>query len=108
MYVWLKGKLPRLKIERGGACTSYGPDLWADVFIQTTTMAGKKIGYIGYVSISVTRRTRWESERDGRGIAYTGITLLQGPMTGAMTHVSRLLDSLLTDFAAEYYKAGNP
>jgi len=108
VYVWLKGKLPRLKIERSGACTPSGPYLWVGVSIDIDKMGGKKVGYYGAVSIHVTRQTRWETGRVGRGIAYRHDIILSGPMTGAMTHVSKQLDRLLTDFAAEYYKAGNP
>ena len=112
VYVWLRGKLPKLRVERftgayRGACSADKPTLYARVSIGTSKGKGTKVGYYGQVSIVMDRRTTWESGKVGWGIAYSAGTLLTGPMGSARTHVNDVLEELLTEFAAEYYKAGN-
>ena len=114
VYVWLKAKLPRLQIEIStgadkGACSFFLPALWVDVTLDTTETVGGNIrGYYGNVSLKLTRNTRWESGNIGRGIAYSENWILTGPTTSARKQVFQTIDNLLTNFAAEYYKAGNP
>ncbi len=113
VYVWLKGKLPKLRVERftgvyRGTCSADNPTLYANVNIDTSETKRGKMGYYGNVKIVVKRRTTWESGKVGLGIAYSAGTILTGPMGDARAHVNEGLDLLLTDFAAEYYKAGNP
>jgi len=105
-YVWLKGKLPRLQVERHtgtptGACKN-------SLFVRVNLddLNGGR-GYYGMVGIQLVRPTLWESGISGHGVAYVRGYILTGS-TNAGQHVNRILDSLLTDFAAEYYKAGNP
>ena len=113
VYVWLRGKLPKLRVERftgayRGACSADKPTLYARVSIGTSKGKGTKVGYYGQVSIVMIRLTTWESGKVGLGVAYAGAKILSGPMGKAKTHVKDVLEELLTDFAAEYYKAGNP
>lgn len=112
VFVWMKGKLPRLRVERYakryGGCTPNAPTLWIIVAIDISTTGIRNAGYYGSVKIRLVRRTRWDSGRRGRGIAYSYSTIFEGPMSGAGQHVNTILDDLLTDFAAEYQKARNP
>jgi hypothetical protein len=107
-YVWLKGKLPRLQVGRWtgtptGACK--GNILF--VRVTMTRLSGGR-GYSGVVEIQLVRPTLWESGISGLGIAYLRHYILTGPPGAAVQHVNETLDALLTDFAAEYYEAGNP
>ncbi len=113
VYVWLKGKLPGLRVERftgayTGACSVGKPRLFISVNIETDMIGRKKIGYFGAVNITMTRVATWETGSVSMAIAYSAGKILTGPMGKAGTHVNRLLEEILTDFAAEYYKAGNP
>jgi len=114
VHVWLKRKLPGLQVERfagrfTGACIFSAPTLtvWGnlDAF---TLVEETKLGYYGKVEITLVRETIWESGKGGKGIAYANGILLQGPMSEFEHNVNKAIDALLTEFAAEYYKAGNP
>ena len=113
VYVWLKGKLPRLRVERfTGAlredCSPGKPIFYAKVSIGVVEREGMMVWHYGYVAITMTRETTWGSGRVGLGIAYFNITRMGGPTGGVRAAVNEQLERLLTDFAAEYYKAGNP
>ena len=114
VYVLLKGKLPRLWAEPyigrdEGPCAVTAPMLSfvLDVGIGKT-VSGMKTGYYGMVLLALIRPTVWESGQAGRGIAYYNSILLTGPISEGKQRVIIVLEELLTDFAAEYYKAGNP
>ncbi len=112
VYVSLKGKLPRLRIELytgtlAGACldSTRAPQLWVTITIKKIP---QRAGYFGAVELDLTRPARWESGEDWYGISYSKTSILSGPMGKAREHINLILDELLTDFAAVYYKAGNP
>lgn len=105
-YVTLKSKLPRLQVERM-PCGE--PTLYVNVHLYTNKAgAGTKLGYYGMITVLLTRNTLWLTGQAGLGIAYSGDMVLSGPMGSAYQHLNEAIDRLLTDFAAEYYKAGNP
>lgn len=105
-YVALKAKLPRLELQpRAGSCDD---TLWIIVSLDTRTRDGVKTGSYGAVRISVTRPTLWLSGKVGSGIAYERGQIFMGRMGSAARLVNTALEELLTNFAAEYYKAGNP
>ena len=113
VYVWLKGKLPRLRVERfrgahKGLCSPGKPYLYVNVNIRTSKANGMRIGFYGNVHVYITRLTTWETGNVSLGIAYFSNTILIGPMGKARSLVNDAFELLLTDFAAEYYKAGNP
>ncbi|MFQ5852937.1 MAG: hypothetical protein ACE5JU_20445 [Candidatus Binatia bacterium] len=114
VYIWLKGKLPRLVVEQHtgaytGACKRTAPSLWVKVLLRIgKTTDGRKTRYYGMVLINLERRTRWENGNLGKGVAYFEGSILTGPIQNAARGVNGGLDYALTDFAAEYYKAGNP
>ena len=113
IYVWLKSKLPRLQVDQysgqfTGTCETNKPSLFANVHLSTATFQGAKAGYFGSIELEVIRSTFWESGKQGLGIAYTDSSIHTGPMGAAEKHILSSLDKLLTKFAAEYYKAGNP
>ncbi len=114
VYVWLKSKLPRLgRIGQftgtwTGVCASDAPTLMVITNLGVSSAGGRKIGFYGHIIIKVVRTTLWESGMAGSGIAYFDTTILTGPMDRARAAVNDELEDLLTDFAAEYYKAGNP
>ncbi len=105
-YVWLKGKLPRLQVEH---YTDTPIEACKTVLYVRVSMdrLDRGRGYYGEVEIQLVRPTLWESGISGLGVAYVHSYILTGS-GNAGQHVNRILDSLLTDFAAEYYKAGNP
>ena len=110
VYVWLKGKLPRAKVERypttdTGVCAVSASHLWVNINIA---FLDDRKGFYGVVEISVVRKTTWESDEIGIGIAYLQNFRIRGPIGQAAQQVKNVLDQILTDFAAEYYKAGNP
>ena len=102
VYVWMKSKIPKLQVEFPAkiTCTPF--------LLVIVEMAKRGEGYFGHVSIDLIRSTRWKSGKVGEGIAYTDGTILRGPVRSAGQHVTKILDELVTNFAAEYYKAGNP
>ncbi|MFQ5989402.1 MAG: hypothetical protein ACE5K9_05755 [Candidatus Methylomirabilales bacterium] len=112
IFVRLQGKLPRLRVQRHaqtyGGCTRNSPTLRVIVSLDTSPIGNGKIGYYGSAKIRLVRRTRWDSGSTGLGIAYSSSTIFVGPMSDAGEHVNSILDDLLSDFAAEYYRAGNP
>jgi len=114
VYVWLKAKLPRLQIEistgaEKGACSLHAPDLWVNVTLGIAkTVGGDIMGFYGDISLKITRSARWESGKVSKGIAYNKNFILFGPTRSARENVFQTIDDILTDFAAEYYKAGNP
>jgi len=115
VYVLLKAKLPRLKVARyagkdTGLCsTGDASILWVYVNIDIGHLKGGEVGgYYGAVEISVWRPTLWESGNSGVGIAYENSRIMLGPLNHAKQAVNDSLDALIIDFAAEYYKAGNP
>lgn len=69
---------------------------------------GTKTGYFGHMSIKLTRITRGKEGQSRIGIAYNNGTKLTGPdARNVVNDVKAALDGVLTDFVAEYYKAGN-
>jgi len=116
VYVWLKGKLPRLVIERNeyqadrGACSPPAPALSIVVNLRWARFkGGAKVGYFGHVKIMLIRWTLWEGEEPGAGISYVEGSVLMGNLSTVVSDVKEALDDVvLTNFAAEYYKAGNP
>ncbi len=115
VYVWLKGKLPRLRVDRytgthTGACEFRAPTIRVTVSLGVgTTVGGRKTDYYGSVRIQLIRKTQWETGEDIVGVAYDNGTIITGPLkSSSANHVYDSLDDLLTDFAAQYYEAGNP
>ncbi len=115
IYVWLKGKLPRLTVEcnecrkDGNVCSPPAPTFSITVNLHWAKIkGGTKIGYFGKVNISLLRLTLWEVGEPGAGIAYSHGAALMGPASTVVRDVNEALESVLADFAAEYYKAGNP
>ena len=126
--VWVKGKLPRLRVERfrgahKGLCSYNKPHLFVNVYIHPliwvtpgklsltrSPYAAKeeRVGFYAAVNVYMVRETTWESGSVGLGIAYFDFRILTGPMGEARRMVNNAFEPLLTDFAAEYYKAGNP
>jgi len=106
-YVWIKGKLPKLAADygTGRACETGTPSLWITVNIDSLDQVR---GYYGVVDVHLVRRTLWETGERGLGIAYSASTIFKGGSRNAELQVKLILDELLTEFAAEYYKAGNP
>ena len=114
VYVWLKGKLPRLRVERftgtfAGLCDVKAPTLFVTINLDTLETTGAAIrGYYGSAEIQLWRIALWESGNTGHGIAYDNGSIIGGPSHAVVRAVNEVLNELLTDFAAEYYKAGNP
>ena len=112
VFVRLQGKLPGLRVQRNaetyGGCRRNAPTLRIILSLDSSNTGDGKAGYYGSAKIRLVRRVRWESGSLGLGIAYSSSTIFQGPMSGAGEHVNTILDELLSDFAAEYYRAGNP
>ena len=65
-------------------------------------------GYFADVQLALHRETVWKSGNVGWGIAYTRAIMAKGSKAIFRKHINEVLDTILTDFAAEYYKAGNP
>ena len=110
VYVWLKGKLPKLQLERGtgtdtDTCVSGASNLWANVNLWSFREGA---GYFGEVEIALQRETIWKTGNVGWGIAYFHAMSVKGSKATVRKHINEILDTILTDFAAEYYKAGNP
>ncbi len=110
VYVWLKGKLPKLQLERGtgtdpDSCVSGASILWASVNLM---LDREGAGYFADVQLALHRETVWKSGNVGWGIAYTRAIMAKGSKAIFRKHINEVLDTILTDFAAEYYKAGNP
>ncbi len=115
VYVWLKGKLPRLRVERytgtrTGVCEFRAPTIRVNVNLGVgTTVGGRKTAYYGSVEIRLVRKTQWETGRAEVGVAYdNGMAITGSLKSSSANHVYDSLDDLLTDFAAQYYEAGNP
>lgn len=112
VFVRLQGKLPGLRVQRYaktyGGCMRNAPTLRIILSLDSSNTGDGKAGYYGSAKIRLVRRARWDSGSLGLGIAYSSSTIFRGPMSGAGGHVNTILDDLLSDFAAEYYKAGNP
>ncbi len=112
VYVWLKGKLPRLRVERytGTHTETCGPEgLRVSVALHVGEMGGRKVDYYGWLAIQLIRKTQWETGKVYVGLAYDKGMTITGPLKSrSANHVYDSLDDLLTDFAAEYYEAGNP
>ncbi len=115
VFVLLKAKLPRLMVARyagkdTGLCS--GGDeasLWIEVDLSIGRIkGGEEGGYFGAVHVLLLRSTSWRSGNIGLGIAYISNFTLVGPFHLAKEQVNDRLNELITDFAAEYYKAGNP
>ena len=118
-YVWLKSKLPRLTLERERGRVCYPPEEWGKSiprpFLtiqvnvgQVKLMSGTQIAYCGNVSIRLTRLTTWEGGELRFGIAFIDGSTIFGPASTIVSRVNKVLEDVLTDFAVEYYKAGNP
>ena len=113
VYVWLKGKIPGLEVVRfpgtyPGDCSVTAPTLFVTIALDTLRTGGTKTGFYGSATIQLLRIAVWETGDTGPGIAYDQRSILTGPSHGAVQAVNEALDEILTDFAAEYYKAGNP
>ena len=112
VFVWLKAKLPRLRIVRHtgketAACMRSHSLLMVNAHLGVGKAGGRKTGFYGSLIIHLIRSTVWETGEAGAGIAYHGGMIIKGPLTSTK-YVYDSLDELLTEFAAEYYKAGNP
>jgi len=113
-YVSLKGKLPRVRMElftgvSEGICDVFNPLLFVRVMVETSeSVGGDRIGHYGYVGLLLVRRATWESGRRAGGGAFISDLIISGSMGAAWKVVKDALDVVLTTFAAEYYKAGNP
>jgi hypothetical protein len=110
VYVLLKAKVPRLGVIQGYIkdCPPQMPALYVVVSLGVGEIGGRKTDYYGEVGAFLTRRAVWESGNRGLGIAYYHGVMITGPLRAAREAINSALDRLLTDFAAEYYKAGNP
>ena len=113
VYVWLKPKLPKVQIESetgtsSGGCGPWAPTLIVTVALEGGKMDGRNVDYFGFLDIQLIRKTQWETGKVNVGVAYHRIAIIAGPLRRSARYVYELLDQLLTDFAAEYYKAGNP
>lgn len=112
VFVRLKGKLPRLQVQRHaktyGGCRRNAPTLQVTLSLDSSTTGHSKVGYYGSAEIRLVRPARWESGSVGFGIAYSSSIIFQGPLPGAGEHVNTILDDLLSDFAVEYSKAAKP
>ncbi|MFQ5989514.1 MAG: hypothetical protein ACE5K9_06335 [Candidatus Methylomirabilales bacterium] len=107
----LKDKLPKLQVERyrgtdTGDCAHNAPRLWVQV--DLVPLWDARHGYFGMLEIRLMRTAQPGSGKVGRGIGYEGNIALRGHLATAPKDVNKGLDSLLREFAAEYYKAGNP
>lgn len=109
-YVSLKAKLPRLGVIQAYIkdCPLQMPTLYVAVDFGVGKTGGRKTDHYGVVRIFLLRRTVWESGNRGLGIAYHDGAIATGPLRAARENINVGLDRLLTDFATEYYKAGNP
>jgi hypothetical protein len=107
LTVQLKAKIPRLKIVK---TLSTGDWLYLDVYLDyDETVSGRKTGYSGWVSLALAREVIIQATG-----TFTAARIWQrkssmsGPLGGARSQVKELIGDLVTAFAAEYYKAGNP
>ena len=103
VLVLLWSKLPRLAVSESGTPVVHVAPLIE--FIKTE--GGKKTGYYGFVLIRIVRRiiiveTSKDTEASVWGEAFSVI----GPLDfgNAVNNVRGVLDRLLTEFAADWYR----
>ena len=112
VYVLLKGKLPRLQVElytgaKKGACVPGASFMEVIVDLDRPQIGTGRTLY-GGVTVYLYRRAFWESGKSGMGIAYKEVYFIIGSSDNVKHYVDNALDNFVTEFAAEYYKAGNP
>ncbi len=101
VFVLLVRKLPRLKVKK-----SASPYVYILVNVGKDLLkSGKAIGYYGVVEIQVFRKvTINKTGRIVSAVLWSQNYRLTGSLSGAVPHVQRSLDILLTNFAAAWNK----
>ncbi len=99
----LQSKLPHLVIKK-----SVLPKVSINITLGGTNMGVEKVGYFGQIEVEVFRMVT--IQKTGMVILAnvweTGMSFV-GPGDRATTHVRKILDELLTRFAADWNR-GNP
>jgi len=101
VFVFLRSKLPRLKVQ-SEALTSLGITV---SLTYTEDTSGRKLGYFGYVFLRTMREVIIiETKKNTDAAVKASVLSLNGPLENPSTHVKRILDQLLTTFAADWYR----
>ncbi len=105
LLVNVKARLPRVPV----ASSCFNLVEAVVVLDRTTTSAGRGPAYFGAVMLRVRRMAVvLDTNEAGHLTAWEGALALAGPAGRAKPHVLEALDSLITQFATDYYQAGNP
>ncbi len=103
----VKATLPRLRAS-GNVCPSFNVLTLFITLDETQLATGQAVGYYGSVRLTLQRMVIiLDTGKRELGSIWTLSLALSGSRN-PRDHVTRLLERLLTDFAADYYRAGNP
>ena len=104
MLVSLKARLPRLRIDSG--CS---PSLYiALTILEDKTVGGEPLGFTAYMNFEVSRMVLILSTgENGYVPVWSNGYLFTGPLTALRRNVMDQIEARTTNFAADYYKAGN-
>ena len=95
VFVFLRGKLPRLRVSK--SASPY-------VYIRVT-MSNDKTGYFGAVQLMLSRVVSNKLTGDDiRAYVWESIYIVSSGLGNAPDHVRRILERLLTKFAADWYR----
>ncbi len=101
VFVFLRSMLPRLKVSESAV-----PYLYLNLnILYSETVGGKKTGYFGSIRIEIFRSVTINKTGSRIfSIVWRENMILNGPKDGAAIAVRDSLDTLLTKFAAAWYR----
>ncbi len=100
VFVFLRSRMPSLKVK-----DSETPFLRVWSTLTFIKVEGRKIGFHGDVRVDVLRSAVVaKSRRAAILIVWSEYELFSGPLGNASSDVKKLLDALLTKFAADWYR----
>jgi len=97
VFVFLQGKLPRIRV---------GKSTYAFIYIRTTALIYKGIKAYA-ISIELDVRSKvssWMTKKPIWANVWNTSALIKGPEGEAASHLRAMLDTLLTKFAADWYR----
>lgn len=108
LFVALKSKLPRLRVGDKD-CEGTGMLVLSIIALRATTERERELGYVGHMNLSLYAVVTIFANQEvtTAPIWQDGIVLF-GPSGTLQRDLARATDLLATQFAAAYYRAGNP
>jgi len=105
LFVALKKQLPKLTVE--DTCPDH---VYLSVTVRPIiSVGGRSLAVAAFIILSVKRQARMmTTDKMGYATAWYVGKLLSAPKEGIKAFVFGVLDEEITNFAAVYYKAGNP